>query len=54
MREVQALRGQDHPSLWDEGDVLRWLASLSVDSKIRDAFSKHSINGKPPPRTPDS
>lgn len=46
MREIHALRGQDHPSMWDEGDVQRWLTSLSVDSRICDAFSKHSINGK--------
>ena len=45
MREIHSLRGQDHPSLWDEGDVQRWLTSLSVDSRICDAFSKHSING---------
>jgi hypothetical protein len=45
IREIHALRGQDHPSTWDEDDVLRWLSSLQVDLKIRDAFSKHSING---------
>jgi hypothetical protein len=45
MREIHSLRGQDHPSLWDEGDVQRWLTSLSMDSRICDAFSKHSING---------
>ena len=46
MREIHSLRGQDHLTSWDEGDVQRWLTSLAVDSKVCEAFSKHSINGE--------
>jgi hypothetical protein len=46
MREIHSLRGQDHPSLWDEDDVQRWLTSLAVDTKVCEAFSRHSIHGE--------